>query len=43
MAELIDYAVKALNRGEYRKAAELIEHVMDSISAVKPEELIKCV
>jgi len=42
MAELIDYAVKALNRGEYRKAAELIEHVMDSISAIKPEELIKC-
>jgi hypothetical protein len=43
MAELIDYAVKALNRGEYRKAAELIEHIVDSISAVKPEELIKCV
>ena len=42
MAELIDYAVKALNMGECRKAAELIEHIMDSISAVKPEELIKC-
>ena len=42
MTELIDYAVKALNKGEYRKTAELIEHIMDSISAIKPEELINC-
>ncbi len=42
MAELIDYAVKALDKGEYRKAVELIEHVIDSIHATRPEELIKC-
>jgi len=38
----LDYAMKALNRGEYGKAAELIEHTIDSILAIKPEELIKC-
>jgi hypothetical protein len=42
ITELIDYAMKALNRGEYGKAAELIEHTIDSILAIKPEELIKC-
>ena len=42
ITELVDYAMKALNRGEYGKAAELIEHIIDSILAIKPEELIKC-
>jgi hypothetical protein len=42
ITELVDYATKALNSGEYGKAAELIEHTIDSILVIKPEELIKC-
>jgi hypothetical protein len=42
MTELIDYAINALNRGEYGKAVELIEHIIDSLLAIRPEELAKC-
>jgi hypothetical protein len=42
MAELIDYSLKMLDRGEYGKAVELIEHIIDSLFAIRPEELVKC-